>query len=468
MSLERRLPGCDPALASGRPVALLVHLRVAVLALLPALLCGCSVAHYFVNKPLHASQFHAGYAIRNLPGDDNNSDSLSVLVAMSGGGYRAAALAYSVLEVLNETPIVWEGRRRTFLDEVDFVSGVSGGSLTAAYLATSRENFFPGFEDKVLRQDLQQKFVQKVLSPATLWAIGSKRYGRGDVLQEVLDEEVFKGATFAQVSRRRPMVYVNATNIRHGERFEFTQDQFDLLCSDLSSFPVARAVAASMAVPLLFAPVTMWNHSAQCPIEVKTMPLASSAGASGFVHLADGGLADNTGVRMPLEIIAARGGLLEATRQSGFRGVKKRVFIVVNAQIRPDFSEDQSADTPGLLRQLRAAVDVPIDRYSVDSIGLLNAAVRQWKDELQRSKPELLEGLIDRDTAFHVIEVALLDVPAEGEFSGIRKMSTELRISDRELVLLKRFVRFSLARNAAWQGLLSELGSPPPGEPPGR
>jgi NTE family protein len=55
-------------------------------------------------------------------------------------------------------------------------------------------------------------------------------------------------------------VFINATDIRYGERFEFSQDQFDPLCSDLEPFPLSRAVAASMAVPLLFSPVTLWNH----------------------------------------------------------------------------------------------------------------------------------------------------------------------------------------------------------------
>jgi len=71
---------------------------------------------------------------------------------------------------------------------------------------------------------------------------------------DLYDEVVFKRATFAtllQQSRGRPYVLLNATDMTLGARFEFTQDQFDLLCSDLSQVPVARAVAASSAFPIL-------------------------------------------------------------------------------------------------------------------------------------------------------------------------------------------------------------------------
>src|SRR5262245_50393793 len=97
-------------------------------------LAGCSGAHYFVNPRLEEDKFDTGYAMRNLkaPG---NSDSLQVVVAISGGGYRAAALGYGVLGALRDTRIVWEGRERSVLDEVDFLGSASGGSLVAAYYA---------------------------------------------------------------------------------------------------------------------------------------------------------------------------------------------------------------------------------------------------------------------------------------------------------------------------------------------
>jgi len=59
----------------------------------------------------------------------------------------------------------------------------------------------------------------------------------------------------------RPQILINASDLGHGVRFTFIQEYFNLLCSDLSSYPVARAVTASSAVPVLFHPVVVENYA---------------------------------------------------------------------------------------------------------------------------------------------------------------------------------------------------------------
>ena len=78
---------------------------------------GCASEHYFINQPLAATPTHPRYAIGNLQAGDN-SDSLLLLLSFSGGGFRAAALSYGVLEALAETQIHWEGKDKRLLDEV--------------------------------------------------------------------------------------------------------------------------------------------------------------------------------------------------------------------------------------------------------------------------------------------------------------------------------------------------------------
>src|SRR5882724_8563328 len=102
--------------------------------LLLFVLLGSGCAHYPENAQLKHYDPHSGYRFRNLT-NTGNSDSLQVFLAFSGGGTRAAALAYGVLEELARTQIIWEGQHRRLLDEVDYISAVSGGSFTAAYYA---------------------------------------------------------------------------------------------------------------------------------------------------------------------------------------------------------------------------------------------------------------------------------------------------------------------------------------------
>jgi hypothetical protein len=76
---------------------------------------GCSSAHYLVNVPQRATaQSPGGYSLRHLEAADN-SDSLLVVLTLSGGGYRAAALAHAVMALMDETRLSWDGRDTTLL-----------------------------------------------------------------------------------------------------------------------------------------------------------------------------------------------------------------------------------------------------------------------------------------------------------------------------------------------------------------
>ena len=56
-----------------------------------------------------------------------------MILARSGGGSRASALGYGVLEELRRTEVTLNGVKRHLLDEVDVISAVSGGTFPAAY-----------------------------------------------------------------------------------------------------------------------------------------------------------------------------------------------------------------------------------------------------------------------------------------------------------------------------------------------
>ncbi len=53
-------------------------------------------------------------------------------------------------------------------------------------------------------------------------------------------------------ARRGPYIQINATDLGTGQYFGFTKERFDLLCSDLTNFKVARAVAAPEGLVLDF------------------------------------------------------------------------------------------------------------------------------------------------------------------------------------------------------------------------
>lgn len=58
----------------------------------------------------------------------------------------------------------------------------------------------------------------------------------------------------------RPYLMIGATDLSTGTVFDFTSEQLGRLCSSIDRVPLAFAVAASSAVPLLFSPLTLHSH----------------------------------------------------------------------------------------------------------------------------------------------------------------------------------------------------------------
>src|SRR5512137_1982490 len=89
------------------------------LFLLLTLVAGCGhFAHYPVNAPLDKLNPGYGYTLQNM-GPEGNSEELLLILSFSGGGTRAAALSYGVLEKLRTTEVTLNGKKRRLVDEVD-------------------------------------------------------------------------------------------------------------------------------------------------------------------------------------------------------------------------------------------------------------------------------------------------------------------------------------------------------------
>jgi len=230
-------------------------------------LAGCA-AIAPVNPPIQATRADEGYRVPNLLKRQTaraNDPHSWVLLAFSGGGTRAAALSYGVLAELRRTQITVNGHTHAVIDEVDLIAGVSGGSFTALAYALLGDRLFTEFEPRFLKRDVQGDLVSRALSPSNWPKLTSSLYGRSELAADYYDEILFGGATFADlITRDTPVAMVTGTDLSTGARFEFSQDYFDLLCSDLSAVRLARAAATSSAVPVVLTPVTYRNYGGTC------------------------------------------------------------------------------------------------------------------------------------------------------------------------------------------------------------
>src|SRR5262249_13604355 len=200
---------------------------------------GCESLRPTLNAPLKQWEPKGGYRFSNLaPGGEDNSDSLLIWASFSGGGTRASTFAFGALRELAHQQITWEGKTKRLLDELDSISALSGGTFTAGYYALNGDQIFRDFEARFLRKDWESELKSRILwSPSNWFRLWSPYFGRTHIMAELLDEALFEGKTYGDLLQRhqRPFLNIHATDMAMLSRFEFSQTQFDWICSDVST-----------------------------------------------------------------------------------------------------------------------------------------------------------------------------------------------------------------------------------------
>jgi NTE family protein len=341
------------------------------------------------------------------PGVDSNSDKLFVVVTFSGGGKRAAAFSFGVLEALRDIQVTTpDGEQHPLVDEIDLISAVSGGAFTAAYYALNGKEAFESYAPRFLNHDTEKDLWHKVLAPANWSRLAKTEVSRSDLEVEYFDEDLFKGATVNDIMTRSPRVIVSATDLVRAKPFAFTREQLNGICVDPKTVPVARAVFASAATPIYFAPLVMRNFAGQCGYHP---PDGVSNDAMGdedvyrreradrlmsfldstnypYLHLADGALADNLGARAILDEVALGETVTDALRRNGFSRARRMLFIVVDARTGFDTRYAQRPEPLGIKNVMDAVVSVTFNRYSFETMNLMRTRVKRWETEVRNTR----------------------------------------------------------------------------------
>lgn len=338
------------------------------LVLTVTLLTGC--ASYPVNPPLDTYDPDFGYRDGNLAKGPGNSNENFVLVALSGGGTRAAALDYGVLKYLDTVRL--DGGEHSLLDEVDVISTSSGTSLPAAYYGMfGKEQFLAEFDDAVLYTRLPRGLKRSVINPVNWPRLWSGTISRSDLIAEYLDKHIYDGKTFADMRRERPLIVLNATDMGIGLQLPFTQGAFDALCSDLSGVLVSRAVTASMAFTPAFTPVTLKNYSndtcgyaspdwayqaVEQGVEGNAILYARARHLLSYedvehrpwIHLLDSGITDNMGIRVATLPFLVRDTPWSKADRLLDGTIRRLIVILVDAKPKSHFAGDLKPKPPGM------------------------------------------------------------------------------------------------------------------------
>jgi NTE family protein len=466
-----------------------------------ALSSGCAM--YAHTPQLNAWDLTRGYrfeqpAVSPPPAAARNSDDVFVVLAFSGGGTRAASLSYGVLAQLRDVKFHWDpqtkqpvacneqdpnptaaqackDKGRSLLDEVDVISSVSGGSFTAGYYALNHDGIFD--ENGPFHRNFLYYPVQRdLLGHAVYWPQNWLRLrSRVEIAANDYARNIFGDVTFAALqSKGRPYLILNATDASTGARFEFTQEQFDLICGDLSRVPLARGVAASSAFPGLLNSMTIDSFNArggcnyrgpgfrceaatrQCPSPTPDSDWVELAIGDAFnsyrryttarealayrdpsrthLHLLDGGLADNIGLRSVLQSLnstdrpqtivngtVVRGGwsLLDKINPDATTGVpqvKTIIVVTVNARTSRTTALDEKSAGPGTFSVINAASGVPMGNFSTETLELL----REYGIDAELNKPDA--------PRFYGVEVAFENLTDTAEREFLSGMGTNFEL----------------------------------------
>ena len=210
------------------------------------LLASCAQIHNDpINQPLTPGALPAAQSDRDV---ETDYDDTVVALSFSGGGTRAAAFSYGVLTAMDEFRV--PSRSTTLLDRVDFITGVSGGSVLAAYYGLKKRKALADFKQRFLLRNAEENLQMQL---NLLSVAKGLQGGINDptAFPKWLDDNLFDHATFKSLLRqRRPYIWINASDIYDRTPFVFGRVMFGALCSDLSNYPISMAVAASAAVPV--------------------------------------------------------------------------------------------------------------------------------------------------------------------------------------------------------------------------
>jgi NTE family protein len=462
--------------------------RLLILLIAVGVMGGC--AHYPDNPSMASISMASGYrygVVRKPP----QKDKPFVILAFSGGGTRAAAFSFGLMEELRKIEYAaGDGTRQRLLDDVEIISSVSGGSFTSAYYALFPKTFFKDFPKRFLYRNIQGALLLQLWNPYNWVRLASPNFSRIDMASEYYNDTIFQGKRFGNLLKAPqgsvPFLVLNSTDIGINHRFEFTQDQFDLLCSDLSGVAVSRAVAASSCFPVAFPPLTLNDYKINCGPLPQWIDLALKKGQNPtrryaeamaeksyrdpdrrYIHLLDGGLSDNLGLRGPYQAVTTTDSAWSVLKTANLDQLGRLMIIAANAKTTKHRDWDRHSRPPGIGAVLGVVTDGPMDDVSADSVEMtkdhfdylkqLGNTVDACNQRLQKDCPDSPPIYNPITTDFTFSELSFDEIPDPRLRRCLQELPTSFSLPKETVDLLRNAAAYLLMNADAFVNGMKRL-----------
>lgn len=453
------------------------------------ILAGCAgfgVRNAPINTALSSAE--ASEAVPQIaePSLAQGASETAIGLSFSGGGTRASAFAFGVLQELARTEVASRGGRSALIDQVSLISGVSGGSVTAAYFALRGHDMLSDFRKRFLIQDVEAS-LRTSLNVTNLVLLDKGGLNDRSGLPTWLDKNLFHGATYADVLRPgKPQLWINASDIFNRTTFIYNTVNFGALCSDLRRYPLSEAVAASAAVPLVFAPIVIENYADKCQFdppdwvaaaERPGAPAILRASAAAirryrektdvqFVKLLDGGMTDNLGLSGLVLELAAATKPYEPLTPRQVVNLRRFLFVVVDAGRPPGGDLAKDASAPGLTDLIQAVSDTAVDANVRAAYDAFVTEMEKWRDRLidyrcSLSPPQVAslrgttEGWNCHDLSLQVAKVSFDQMREPSVRARLDRIPTRFKLPASDVDLLISSAGSLLRQNPGYQEFLA-------------
>jgi NTE family protein len=199
-----------------------------------------------------------------------------------------------------------------------------------------------------------------------------------------------------------------------------------------------------------------------------------------YLHLVDGGVSDNVGMRAVLDGLEILEALHEAGIPTPLENAKRIIVFIVNSLSSPPTNWDESEDSPGTVNILLKSAGTPIDAFSYEAVELLKDTAMQWQTaRLIRNSaamaankdPAVAAALRVPNAEIYAIDVSFPALKDKAELDYLNQQPTSFVLPAEAVDRLRAAAGTIIMDSPEFKRLLKDVGAkiveapPAPGNP---
>ena len=157
------------------------------------------------------------------------------------------------------------------------------------------------------------------------------------------------------------------------------------------------------------------------------------------------------------------GNIWTVMKKTGRENIRKIVFVVVNAESKPDSMWDKLATIPSLTTMLSNYSNIAISRYNRETMAILEESFSRWENQIRNGR--CAPGQVTKepgscgDIKTYMVDVRFENIKDKEEADYLSKLPTAFRMPDEDVDRLKAAARRLVIESGQFQKLLKDLSA---------